>query len=67
MSFQVLRWDGGYLGWWLKIDRDSVFRMGLGRSFHQPVTVNENILESDFVPLCDDTTRQADLRLLEGM
>ncbi len=32
--------------------------------------MNENVLESDFVPLCDDTTRRrsfADLRLLEGM
>ncbi len=42
----------------------------LGRSFHQPGTVNENVLESDFEPLCDGTTRRhslADLRLLEGM
>ncbi len=40
-----------------------------GGSFHQPGTVNENVLESDFVPLCDGTTRRrslADLRLLEG-
>ncbi len=29
----------------LKIVRDSAFRMGLGRSFHQPGTVNENVLE----------------------
>ncbi len=32
--------------------------------------VNENVLESDFEPLCDGTTRRrslADLRLLEGM
>ncbi len=31
--------------------------------------VNENVLESDFEPLCDGTTRRrslADLRLLEG-
>ncbi len=42
----------------------------MGSSFHQPGTVNENVLESDFVPLCDGTTRRcslADLRLLEGM
>ncbi len=45
----------------------------MGRSFHQPVVnenVNENVLESDFEPLCDGTTRRrslADLRLLEGM
>ncbi len=25
---------------------------GVGSSFHQPGTVNENVLESDFVPLC---------------
>ncbi len=39
---------------------------GGGVAFHQPGTVNENVLESDFVPLCDDTTRRhslADLRL----
>ncbi len=43
---------------------------GVGSSFHQPGTVNENVLESDSVPLCDGTTRRrslADLRLLEGM
>ncbi len=42
----------------------------MGSSFHQPATVNENFLESDFVPLCDGNTRRrslADLRLLEGM
>ncbi len=40
----------------------------MGRSFHQPGMVNENVLESDFEPLCDGTTRRrslADLRLLE--
>ncbi len=43
---------------------------GGGGSFHQPGTVNENVLESDFQPLCDGTTRRrslADLRLLQGM
>ncbi len=40
----------------LKMVRDSAFRMGVGSSFHQPGTVNENILESGFVPLCDGTT-----------
>ncbi len=42
----------------------------MGRSFHQLGTVNENVPESDFEPLCDGTTRHcspADLRLLEGM
>ncbi len=41
----------------------------MGRSFHQPGAVKENVLESDFEPLCDGTTRRrslADLRLLEG-
>ncbi len=52
------------------MDRDPAVRMGVGRSFHQPGMVNENVLESDFEPLCDGTTRHhslADLRLLEGM
>ncbi len=42
----------------------------MGRLFHHPGMVNENVLESDFEPLCDGTTRRrslADLRLLEGM
>ncbi len=48
----------------------SAFQIGVGRSFHQPGTVNENVLESDFEPLCNGTTRRrslADIRLLEGM
>ncbi len=51
-------------------DGDPAVRMGVGRSFHQSGTVKENVLESDFEPLCDGTTRRrslADLRLLEGM
>ncbi len=54
----------------LKIVRESAFWIEIGRSFHQPGMVNENVLESDFEPLCDGTTRRrslADLRLLEGM
>jgi len=54
----------------LIIVRDSAFQMGVGSSFHQPGMVNEKVLESDIVPLCDGTTRHrslADLRLLEGM
>ncbi len=50
--------------------RDSAIRIGVGSSFHQSGTVNENGLERDFVPLCDGTTRcrsLADLRLLEEM
>ncbi len=60
MSFQLLLedWQG------------SSIPDGGGRSFHRPGTVKENVLESDFEPLCDGTTRRrsvADLRLLEGM
>ncbi len=54
----------------LKVDRDPAFQIGVGSSFHQPGMVNENVLESDFEPLCDGTTRRrlpADLRFLEGM
>ncbi len=29
----------------LNIFRDSAFRIGVGSSFHQPGTVNENVLE----------------------
>ncbi len=52
----------------LKIVRDSAFRIGVGSSFHQPGTVNENDLERDFMPLCDGTISRhslTDLRLLE--
>ncbi len=31
----------------------------MGRSFHQLGTVNENVLESDFEPLCDGTIVEA--------
>ncbi len=54
----------------MSLVRDSAFQMRVGSSFYQPGTVNENVLESDFVPLCDDTTRRrslADLRVLERM
>ncbi len=33
----------------------------MGRLFHHPGTVNENVLESDFEPLCDGTTRRRSL------
>ncbi len=42
----------------------------MGSSFNQLGTVNENVLESGFVSLCEGTTRRrslADLRLLEGV
>ncbi len=45
----------------LKIVRDSALRIGVGSSFHQSGTVNENVLERDFVPLCDGTTRRRSL------
>ncbi len=54
----------------MKIVRESAFGIGVGRSFHQPGTVNVNVLERDFEHLCDGTMRRrslADLRLLEGM
>ncbi len=35
--------------------------MGLGRSFHQPGVVKENVLESDFQFLCDGTTSRRSL------
>ncbi len=41
-----------------------------GKSFHQPRMVNKNVMESDFVSLCDGTTKRHSLvylRLLEGM
>jgi len=49
--------------------RDSVFRMMMGRSCHRLGTMNENVLESDFVALCDGTTSRRSLidrRLLVG-
>ncbi len=45
-------------------------RMGGGgvRSFHRPGAVNENVLESDFEPLCDGTTRRiSDLKGFHGL
>ncbi len=33
----------------------------MGRSFHQPGMVKENVLESDFEPLCDGTARRRSL------
>ncbi len=33
-----------------KLSEIQQFRMGVGSSFHQSGTVNENVLESDFVP-----------------
>jgi len=43
--------------------RDPAVQMRGGRSFHRPGTVNENVLESDFVPLCDGTTRRRSLAI----
>ncbi len=50
--------------------KDLADQMELGRSFHQQGVVKENVLESDFVPLCNGTTSHnsfTDYRLLEGM
>jgi len=44
--------------------------MMMGRSFHQHGTMTENVLESDFVALCDGTMSRRSLidhRLLVGM
>ncbi len=43
---------------------DSVFWTGVGSSFHQPGTVNEKVLESDFVPLFDGTTKRCSFMCL---
>ncbi len=54
----------------LKFDRDPAFRMGVGRSFHRPGTVKENVLRVILSLSVMDPTRRrslADLRLLEGM
>ncbi len=39
----------------------------VGRSFHQPGMVNENVLESDFEPLCDGTMRRRSQCFLDKM
>ncbi len=41
----------------LKMAKDSVVRIEIGRSFLQLGTVQENIRESDLVSLWDGTTR----------
>ncbi len=54
----------------LKMGKDSVARIELGRSFHQMGTVNEKVSESDFVPLWDGTIMHrslAELTFLEGI
>ncbi len=48
--------------------KDSAARIELGRSFHQMGTVNENVRESVFVPLCTIMHRSlAERKLLEGI
>ncbi len=52
------------LGWSQIVSKEMSFQLSLEG------VVNENVLEMDFEPLCDGTTRRrslADLRLLEGM
>ncbi|CAM4325835.1 unnamed protein product [Leuciscus chuanchicus] len=64
-AVQSLEEDAGH-----RPKQDSAFLMRVGRAFHQHGTVNENVLESDFVALCDGTTRRrslTDRRLLVGM
>ncbi len=58
------------MGFQVSLENCQGLRIRVESSFHQPGTVNENVLESDFEPLCDGTTRRrslADLRLLKGM
>ncbi len=53
----------------LEDGKDSAAWIALGRSFHQMGTVNEKVLESDFVPLWDGTVMRRSLaehKLLEG-
>ncbi len=53
----------------LKMAKDSVARIELGRSFHQVGTVNDKVCESDIVPLWDGTIKRrsiAERKLLEG-
>ncbi len=54
----------------LKMGKDSAALIELGWSFHQMGTVNENVSESDFVPLWDGTVMcrsLAEHKLLEGI
>ncbi len=53
----------------LKMAKDSAAQVEIGITFHQQVTVNVKVSESDFVPLRDDTTMHHSLeerKLLEG-
>ncbi len=60
MSFQLfLEYCQGFASW-----------MGLERSFHKQGAMKEKVLERDFVPLCDGTTRRrsfTDRRISDGM
>ncbi len=50
--------------------KDSAALIELGRSFHQMGTVNEKVIESDFVLLWDGTVMRrslAERKLLEGI
>ncbi len=49
--------------------KDSAVQIEIGRSFHQLVTVQEKVSESDLMPLWDATTRHhslAERKLLGG-
>ena len=53
----------------LKMVKDSAARIEIGKPFHQLGTVQENVRQSDFVPLRDGTWRRrslAERKLLEG-
>ncbi len=50
--------------------KESAAGIELGRSFHQIGTVNENVCESDFVPIWDGTVMRhslAERKLLGGI
>lgn len=53
----------------MKMVKDSAARIEIGKPFHQLGTVQENVRQSDFVPLRDGTWRRrslAERKLLEG-
>ncbi len=45
----------------LKMGKDSAAGLDICRSFHQMGTINENVCESDFVPLWDGTVKRRSL------
>ncbi len=52
-----------------RTEKVKAYNLELGMQFHQQGMVKENVLESDFEPLCKGMNRRSftDRRLLEGM